>query len=373
MKTFRKTLAVILLAAAVVFAAGCTKPEDPNNGGNNNGGGNNGGGDTPQGPTVPTGAVGGVFTVNEHGGKVYFSRGNLQWSATNGGATATTHAVADGGTAPGTWRFGEPWDFVGGKVLDYFGGEHIGNVAGSDNSQASSTYTGWLDLFNWGTSGWEGGVEAYYPYSMIGDPSPHTWAWQWYVLGGDEKNGMTGQYAYADWGVYNAISNGGNQPGLWRTLTDEEWEYVIGGREGSRWCPATVNGVKGIILIPDGWDNTAYTLERINAWSSASSNTINQSTWERTCEPAGLVFLPNTAQRSNFSYGGGVYEFGLELKDGYGMYWSSSLLVRDYQGGSVPYGVSFSYGSTGGQPWEPGRCTLLRERGSAIRLVQDVH
>lgn len=32
-----------MLAAAVVFAAGCTKPDDPNNGGNG-GGGNNGGG-----------------------------------------------------------------------------------------------------------------------------------------------------------------------------------------------------------------------------------------------------------------------------------------------------------------------------------------
>ena len=39
--------------------------------------------------------------------KVLFSPGNLQWSATGGGTTATTHAVAGGGTAEGTWRFAE--------------------------------------------------------------------------------------------------------------------------------------------------------------------------------------------------------------------------------------------------------------------------
>ena len=369
MKTMKKFASILMLAAAVVFAAGCTKPEDPNNGGNNNGGGNNGGGDTPQGPTVPTGAVGGVFTINEHGGKVYFSRGNLQWSATNGGATATTHAVADGGTAPGTWRFGEPWDFVGGTAgitgYNLEGELWQGTIEGSNNCQASSTYTGWIDLFSWGTSGWEGGVAAYEPYRIIGDPSPLLSQSQWFYLGGDSRNDMTGQYAYADWGVYNAISNGGNQPGLWRTLTDEEWEYVIGGREGSRWCPATVNGVKGVILIPDGWDNTAYTLDRINSWGAFSSNTISQSTWERTCEPAGLVFLPNTGRRQCNNYG--TYRATLDLSEGWGGYYSSSICVSETFSLSQPYQMDF-----GSQKPIVGR-SQDRSQGVAVRLVQDVH
>ena len=72
MKKLRKIASVLMLAAAVVFATGCSKPDEPNNGGNNNGGGNNGGGETPEVPTVPAGAVDGKFSVNENGGKVYF-------------------------------------------------------------------------------------------------------------------------------------------------------------------------------------------------------------------------------------------------------------------------------------------------------------
>lgn len=44
MKKIRKFASILMLAAAVVFAAGCTKPDEPNNGGNegnDNGGGNN--------------------------------------------------------------------------------------------------------------------------------------------------------------------------------------------------------------------------------------------------------------------------------------------------------------------------------------------
>ena len=184
---------------------------------------------------------------------------------------------------------------------------------------------------------------------------------------------MTDECAYADWGVYNAISNGGNKPGLWRTPTGEEWEWVLNGREGSRWCPATVNGVKGVILIPDGWDNTAYTLEKINAWSSASSNTISQSTWERTCEPAGLVFLPNTGRRRSGSEGG-VFKVHLDLTEGYGCYYSSTIRVSEIFSLSQPSVVGYSFGSTGGQPWAPGvGASQSRQQGEAVRLVQDVH
>lgn len=44
MKKIRQFASILMLAAAVVFAAGCTKPDDPSNGdngGNDNGGGNN--------------------------------------------------------------------------------------------------------------------------------------------------------------------------------------------------------------------------------------------------------------------------------------------------------------------------------------------
>ena len=369
MKRLRKIMSAILVTLLVAFAAGCTPEDDPtNNGGNNNGGDDNGGNVTPEVPTIPTGAVDGKFSINANGDKVYFSRGNLHWSATNGGTTATTHAVVDGGTAPGTWRFGNPWDFIGGtyRITGYNPEGELwpGTIAGSNNCDASATYTGWMDLFSWGTSGWAGGVMHYQPYSIVGGPG----AYEWYYLGGDASIGFEGQYANADWGVFNAISNGGNQPGLWRTLTGDEWEYIINGREGSRYCAATVNGVKGTILIPDGWDNTAYTLDRINSWGSASSNTIDQSTWENTCEPAGLVFLPQTGRRVCVNMGD-HFAASLDVSEGYGLYWSSTIYVGSYIGGTQPYHLNFSYGSSG-QP-NVSRCQS-RSEGYSVRLVQEV-
>ena len=365
MKKLRKIASVLMLAATVVFAAGCTKPDEPNNGGNNNGGGNNGGGETPEVPTIPTGAVDGKFSINENGGKVYFSQGNLQWSATNSGTTPTTHAVADGGTAPGTWRFGNPWDFVGGTygITGYNpdGEPWPGTIAESNNCHASANYTGWVDLFSWGSSGWAGGVMACQPYSIVGNPYPHTYAWEHYIVGDNSNNGLVGQYANADWGVYNAISNGGNQPGLWRTLTSDEWEYVIKSREGSRFCKATVNGVKGLILIPDGWDDASFALNRINSTGAAfDANTISQSTWENTCAPAGLVFLPQTGKRVCNGMGD-HYVVSLDLSEGYGLYWSSTAKTE-----TSAYQYNFHSGNVnldGG----------LRYQGLAVRLVRDVH
>ena len=77
------------------------------------------------------------FSVSR-GMTVYFSPGNLQWSATG------THAISGGGTASGTWRFAEhQWDIIG-----------------EDNQNISSSYRGWIDLFGWGTSGYN----SKYPY-----------------------------------------------------------------------------------------------------------------------------------------------------------------------------------------------------------------
>ena len=346
MKKLRKIVSAILLTAMVAFAAGCTPEDDPtNNGGNNNGGDTP---VTPDVPTIPTGAVDGKFSINDQGGKVYFAQGNLQYKASTQ-----------------TWRFGNPWDFVGGTygITGYNpdGEPWPGTVAESNNCLASATYSGWIDLFSWGTSGWNGGVFSYQPYSIVGDPYPCDWAWQHYLVGTDANNGLVGQYANADWGVYNAISNGGNQAGLWRTLTSDEWEYVVKGRQGSRFCKATVNEVKGLILIPDGWDNTAYELKSINSTGAGfDANIINQSTWENTCAPAGLVFLPQTGKRV-CNYMGDHYVVTLDLSEGYGMYWSSTPKTET---------TAYQYNFHGGNVNLDGG---KREQGLAVRLVQEVH
>ena len=149
--------------------------------------------DNPEGGSVDTigfdanGASIAVFSVAD-GRTVRFSRGNLQYQASTD-----------------TWRFAE-------RQYDYIG---------NGNSNISSSYNGWIDLFGWGTSGWKNsGATAYVPWSTSTEYGD-------YFPGGDNVANLTDAYANADWGVYNAISNGGNQAGMWRTLTKAEWEYLL--------------------------------------------------------------------------------------------------------------------------------------------------
>lgn len=77
--------------------------------------------------SVPMGAVDGLFSVSATK-KVYFSKGNLQYQASTN-----------------TWRFAtNQWDRIG-----------------SGNSSISSSYSGWIDLFGWGTSGYNHGATCY--------------------------------------------------------------------------------------------------------------------------------------------------------------------------------------------------------------------
>ena len=188
-----------------------------------------GGGYVPDDPDEPI--VLQPFSVGENT-KVYFSPGNLQWSATNGGnsVTVTTHAVAGGGTASGTWRFApNQWDTIG---------------AGNSNS-----YSGWMDLFGWGTSGYN----SKYPNMTSTTYSDY----------GNGRESISG--TNYDWGVYNAIYNPQTKttdaPGTWRTLTSGEWRYLLGTRtttSGMRYAKALVNGVGGVIILPDNWNRNTF-------------------------------------------------------------------------------------------------------------------
>lgn len=267
----------------------------------------------------------GAFSVSDNL-KVIFSSGNLQWSATNGGNTATTHAVAGNGTAAGTWRFApHQWDTIG-----------------ANNRNISSTYTGWIDLFGCGTSGYDNK----YPYTSSKTDSD-------YFRGFD--NNFDG--GYYDWGVYNAIYNPAMQttdaPGSWRTLTDNEWKYVLFTRttaSGIRYAKATVNGVKGIIIVPDNWDAAIYTLNDTNsATVGYSANTIDSAGWAKM-EAATCVFLPTTGQRSGTS----VSDVG---SDGY--YWSTTGK------GSTTYNLAFN------ARYVVSNNYSSRYRGNAVRLVRN--
>ena len=210
---------------------------------------------------APVGAVNGLFTINADGDQVYFSQGNLQYI---------------GSASEPYWKFAEnQWECLG-----------------STTGQNSSNQNVDRDLFGWGTSGWDCGNPCHFPWSTSSSTGS--------TYGPLGSFDLTGLYANADWGVYNPISNGGNQPNQWRTLTNDEFEYVFDTRtieSGIRYAKANVNEVNGVILLPDDWSTSYYSLNDTNTnETSYSINTITASEWG-TLEQHGAVFLPATGYR----------------------------------------------------------------------------
>ena len=264
------------------------------------------------GGNAPTGAINGLFSVSASQ-QVYFSQGNLQYQASTN-----------------TWRFADnQYDYVG-----------------STNSNISSTYSGWIDLFGWGTSGYNHGANCYQPWSTSTSYSDY------YAYGNYQYN-LYDQTGQADWG-YNSISNGGNQTNQWRTLTQPEWDYVFNTRtttSGIRYAKAKVNNVNGVILLPDDWRSGTYSLNNTNS-GGYDSNVITASQWS-VLEQAGAVFLPAAGSR----YGTSVNDVGI---GSYGDYWSASG-----NDSNTAFYVRF-HNSGHGTTSAASRC-----RGLSVRLVQD--
>ena len=230
---------------------------------------------------APEGAINGLFTINANGDKVYFSQGNIQYQASTN-----------------TWRFAEnQWDYVGSEVVmpDCYPG---GTVWGSSNHLISPSYDGWIDLFGWGTSGYNHGAVCYQPWSTSRNSSDY------YAYGNAVYNlfDMTGQ---ADWG-FNPIINGNNTENFWRSLTMDEWAYVFSTRytsSGMHYAKANVNGANGVILLPDNWNVDTFALSNTDIPSASfSSNVIAREEWTNM-ESAGAVFLPAAGFRDGSEVG----------------------------------------------------------------------
>lgn len=254
----------------------------------------NGGGNSVNGHQTE-GCLTGVFSVG-NGKQVRFSQGNLQYQASTD-----------------TWRFAE----------------HQYDCIGSTNSNISLFYQGWVDLFGWGTSGYN-------------DVKP------WLIDYDMDALSITG--TKYDWGLNNAISNGGNKPGLWHLLAIDEWEYIVNRRNGSRFAKATVNNVRGLLLLPDGWSTATYALNAINdAQGGYESNYISATDWSDILEANGVVFLPCAGIREGST---------VNYVNGFGRYWSSTYIEKArslfiHQSDVRPEGADYHW-------------------GLAVRLVQDV-
>ena len=246
MKRLSKSMVVCFMAAVMMMTVGCQKEDIAPI--------------IPDSPIVPDGVLPGLFSVSATR-QVRFSQGNLQYQASTN-----------------TWRFAE----------------HQYDYVGSDNRSISSTYSGWIDLFGWGT-GSNPTLSSSYP----------------------EDYGT-----FVDWGS-NAIINGGNTTNLWRTLTSAEWEYLLNTRPGasSKLGSGNINGVGGLIILPDSWTlpsecsfASGFATINPNTHPDWTHNSYTLAQWAQM-EAAGAVFLP----AAGFRNGAVVFFVGR-----YGGYWSST-------------------------------------------------
>lgn len=223
---------------------------------------------------ISEGRLNGLFSVGESK-QAYFSMGNLQYQPSSD-----------------TWRFAN-------NQYDYMDVDRY-NLSG---------YTGWVDLFFWGCSGWYSGAKHYLPTSIYRQSEE-----VYYIDGGIRD--LVGDYANCDWAYYNAISNGGNKAGIWRTLTNEEWVYLVGGRDNadSKIGQARVDGVNGLVLLPDVFIlPKECSFAPKNNETTFETNEYDADQWAKM-ENAGAVFLPAA----------GEFASGTDYCQVKGKYWSTT-------------------------------------------------
>lgn len=273
-----------------------------------------------------SGGLPGLFSINAHGDQVCFAQGNLQYLA-----------------ASGTWRFAQnQYDCIGSK-----------------NQQISEDNTDWIDLFGWGTSGYDNTANDpcaihFQPYSSSMDFTDCTETnLTGYGPSSDQDfRGFVGSSAYYDWGVYNTISNSAEGT-AWRTLSYGEWFYLLFSRPNadSLRSQATIPNLHGYILLPDNWE-TPEGLTFVPNTNNWETNTYTVSQW-REMEAAGAVFLPAAGERR-----------GTQLRHGnaHGYYWTSeSNNIR--QAMVIHFNDTIMFKSS----------VYQRSYGNAVRLVRDIN
>ena len=302
--------------------------------------------------------------------KVKFSSGNLQYSAA--GAIQSADFTKNVG---GTWRFAE----------------HQFDIIGEDNTKAAYNYTGYIDVFGWGTSGynhnsgWYGELgNCYQPWSRDMTENKY-WpyfledAGVWAPPYTHNLNPAGIMYHMADWG-YNKISNGGNAEGKWRTLSsatipveypeyieytlaefrNTEWGYLVNRQSGSLCNAGYIACKPGLILLPDNWsweNNLVKDLKSI--WDGNHEYTYGE--WFKM-EQAGAVFLPTTGGYNETTPYAGKYDIGI--------YWASNFDSHYSLG--MPFGGVCGIFFTAGSPTGLGSNNSPRN-GLAVRLVKDAN
>lgn len=249
------------------------------------------------------GALNGLFSVAADK-KVRFSMGNLQFNP---------------------------------KKYEFRFALHQWDIIGEDNSKIAPNYDGWIDLLGYGTSGYMGcePTEA----SEDSNQYPH-------------KDIANTNY---DWGVYNPISNGGNKEGLWRTLTSDEWGFLIEKRQNAYKlrAKACIDGVNGLVILPDNFYEHRVRIHFDSTPNNFSGNTYDLEQWS-ILEAAGAIFLPCGGER----WGTRVHSTRLR-------YWSSTYIYFDnrHEGKGMYVDYDYTIISIGYK---------VVNSSCSVRLVQDV-
>lgn len=265
-------------------------------------------------PVMPAGCIDGLFSVANNK-QVWFSQGNL------------IHK-------PSTQK----WDLAE-EQYDYIG---------EGNANCSANYDGWIDLFGWGTSGFDHGSVCYQPWSTS------NYYGDYYAYGSPDFD-LFEQTGQADWGYNILIEDGDELSHPWRTLTIEEWSHVLYERatpSGIRFAKARVNEVNGVLLMPDHWSAAIYVLNNVNQEAASYSSNMITAVAFRTLQRNGVVFLPAAGLRS---------EMDVSYAGTRGAYWSATHIGEKFAWEFLFDANSLSTDET-----------RYRCKGNAVRLVRDV-
>ncbi len=243
---------------------------------------------------------------------ITFSPGNLQY-------TQSTNI----------WSFAEnQWDMIG---TDNVTGGSVSSDSKYGDSKDGTALADKVDLFGWSTSATNFGVST----------------------STDWENDYLG--SFVDWGT-NQI--GADAPNTWRTLTYDEWNYLRNTRTNASSLKgvAQVDGVNGLIFLPDNWVCPAGVTFKSGFHSSygvdyyAAYQTFTADQWSML-EAAGAVFLPAAGGRNGSDVLSVQY---------HGYYWSATednsyiAYCLDFYSGQAGMNIGSRYG------------------GQSVRLVKDL-
>ena len=177
-------------------------------------------------------------------------------------------------------------------------------------------------------------------YELIGEDYTTLGIWDLFGWSGKDNNAPFGvsesanvvdyRGEFVDWGT-NRIGN--DAPATWRTLSRDEWQYLIEIRPKADelYGVAMVAGVQGMILLPDDWVCPEGIIfnhgchSKDNAENFAKHQTFTKEQWN-TMEEAGAIFLPAAGiiyppSKTITSREGGAHYFSSDQQDADNAIW----------------------------------------------------